>query len=358
MSEGGGGQGDSNSENAMWLMGLAVVGYFVVTMFFGDQIFALWVKSRLPILHFMDKITFGKVDYFHHALYMAQSYQTGDWTAEASAKISRISGLVIGLPGLYFLTKRAIKAKKSNPSHAFKRTLKPKQFTNQEAEEWPWTKIVRPLDLVTMDVNDFSSPWASARNPIEFAQHHRLLDGHVLNKKAASALYASRMGPLWRGASKLKPHEKALFAIFIARMNKDKDGADAAVRKLADSIGEGNGTPDYSFVKPFLSKYYDTPPVRNLLSKHAYVYTVLLAALDEARAIGILPPNFFLWLRPKDRFLWYTLCPQGGDVSYSECSGPRAHFLWEKMAKTKIEYPCIEKAVDALDVAIRDYKFE
>ena len=41
--------------------------------------------------------------------------------------------------------------------------------------------------------------------------------------------------------------------------------------------------------------------------KHAYEVCILLSALKDARKKEIVPPNWFVWMKYKDRALWYAL---------------------------------------------------
>ena len=43
----------------------------------------------------------------------------------------------------------------------------------------------------------------------------------VLKRGEANKIFAMQLGPLWKGADKLPPHAKALFAVFAARINAD-----------------------------------------------------------------------------------------------------------------------------------------
>jgi len=55
--------------------------------------------------------------------------------------------------------------------------------------------------------------------------------------------------------------------------------------------------------------------------------------LEKARSNGVLPPNWFRWLKTVDRVTWYALNDLGLDVASVEAAGIRAHWLAESMAR-------------------------
>ena len=51
----------------------------------------------------------------------------------------------------------------------------------------------------------------------------------------------------------------------------------------------------------------DTARFQVYRKKHAYEVSILLSALQDARKKEIVPPNWFVWLKYRDRALWYAL---------------------------------------------------
>lgn len=118
------------------------------------------------------------------------------------------------------------------------------------------------------------------------------------------------------------------------------------------------GVPDYKFVNELLKKYADNPKVKEITSKHAYVYTVMASLLESARSFGVLASAQFIWLRPTNRLMWYTLNGVGRRVAFCEVAGIYAHWISEKVAEHAIERPYVIKAVDGLERALYDVKFD
>ena len=56
-----------------------------------------------------------------------------------------------------------------------------------------------------------------------------------LRRGAAFKVLSLQLGAKWRGVEHLSPHLKALFAIFAAKMNDDRKGAETLLDQIAAS---------------------------------------------------------------------------------------------------------------------------
>ena len=146
-------------------------------------------------------------------------------------------------------------------------------------------------------------------------------------------------------------------AIFAAQACGDKKGALNAINQIAVSSAQVGikKLPDFSSIKPLL-KYLDDPKVQLQISRHAYVYTILAQMLEQARTTGVLPSSYIVWLKTRDRTLWYVLNCVGRQVSYIEVAGIFGHWKAEQIAKHKLEAPYVLKAVDGLERALSEVK--
>lgn len=61
------------------------------------------------------------------------------------------------------------------------------------------------------------------------------------------------------------------------------------------------------------------------------------------------PPSAFLWLRPTDRTLWYSLHPIGGRKPWVEGAAAWNHYFAEQDLGRGIATPVIEGASDSLE---------
>jgi intracellular multiplication protein IcmP len=75
-----------------------------------------------------------------------------------------------------------------------------------------------------------------------------------------------------------------------------------------------------------------------------------------AKEKGVLAPAEFLWLKSKDRTLWYALQNLGRKSFFIE--GASAHYHWsiEHKVNKKIEFPVLDNLVDSLRRKNEKYK--
>ena len=111
---------------------------------------------------------------------------------------------------------------------------------------------------------------------------------------------------------------------------------------------------DYSGVDQLCAKHEKTVPVQEILQRHAYVSTVMAAMLEAARSDGVQASADFLWLKPLDRRMWYTLNTVGRQTPFVEVAGIFAHWVAEKGANKKLLVPMVEEATKALELALQE----
>lgn len=226
---------------------------------------------------------------------------------------------------------------------------------------FPAIEVVRGLDLVKQDIAE--GPWAMALSPVEFGRVHKLLSRDpqtgqvVVDKVRAKSIFASQIGRPWAGIEDLHPHEKAIFAALAAYVSYDRKTADKLLEQMAMSATQENlrkKAIDYSGVDALLKKYGSTPAVESVIKNHGFVYSVFTGMLETARQTGIVANSMYLWLKPIDRSLWYTLNNVGRRAVFSEMAGVHAHYLAEKAVGFAIKTPMVDEAVIALEVAISE----
>lgn len=175
----------------------------------------------------------------------------------------------------------------------------------------------------------------------------------VLLVDKAREVFVRQLGPRWPGIAGLKPHERFLFSAFAAQANNDVKLAQQVIDELAVSYVAAREAQDLSRLSSptavsALEKYGNTNVVQRVVAGHGYVRTVLPAMLKAARRNGVLPPNWFRWLKGVDRVTWYVLNDLGLYVASVEAAGPRSHFQAEEESNAPIFEPYIEPALVAL----------
>lgn len=228
-----------------------------------------------------------------------------------------------------------------------------------ELENWPQIEPVARLDLVKQDL--FSGPWAMSVAPLTFAKQGGFLElaekeGQpiwAIDKKIAKRQFALQLGPLWPSTPTALPiHIQALAVIFIARIERDNPKAHHFLSQIAYSARSGK--LNFAGVTEQWQRYQQSKVFKWLLPRHAYIRTLMASLLDLARQNGVLATAEFLWLKPLDRPLWYTLNSVGRQTAVVEVSGVFGHWKAEKMLKRAIKTPMVDTAVDALSVAVED----
>lgn len=240
----------------------------------------------------------------------------------------------------------------------------------QESVEWKVVKPVLGMHLEDVSIDD---PINGMRaRPRDYGRKHRFIvrisslgdkansaNVEILDSKDALLLdrarmiFSKQMGSMWQGVNELRIHEQCLFAAFAAQINNNTTLAQQIIDDLARAYLHARKTKDIEQIKSpraekALKKYGNTKEVQKIVSRHAYSRTVLISMLEKARNNGVLPPNWFRWLKTVDRVTWYALTDLGLDVASVEAAGIRSHWLAESMSRTPIVNPMIENAVIGL----------
>jgi intracellular multiplication protein IcmP len=254
-----------------------------------------------------------------------------------------------------------------NTVRVFKRNYNMQDLAKLEKNNWPQITPVVGLDLLKTDID--TGPWAMAMTPMQFCKRYSLLEevkpqrregmsrqdwdriDVVLKRGEANKVFALQLGQLWKDVNALPPHTKALFAVFAARINADTKEAAKIVSQLNFS---SSGTLDMSGVDELIKKHAETKLVQKVVQSHAYVLTVMAGMLAGAREDGVQATADFLWLKPRDRRLWYTLNTVGRQTPFIEVAGVFAHWAAEKEAGRRIMVPMVEEATHAVEIALKE----
>lgn len=343
---------NDNSLDTLLIAGMVILAYFILKMWFGEELTYVYAQVRWA---WLKAITFfWEKENLMRDLRLLDTRMVKELSADQLSQLSKdlrffMFPVWAGLVGFV-----GYKAVKNNPGRRFRRSLKRKDLAHEMSRDFPWILPALQQDLVKAPI--FEGEWAMAMSPLQFARKFGLLNGKAIDQRRAEKLFASQLGNLWNGYKRLNPETQALFACFAAQVCRDKDGADAALRELVVSISANK--PVWTKSKELLAKYGDDPRVQDICKRHAYQYTVMIALFEAGKTIGIFPPNHFLWCRPRKRVLWYALNCVMRRTYFPEVSGIYAHFMAEKIAGHSLELPYVSKAVDALEVALQDIKFD
>lgn len=282
--------------------------------------------------------------------------------------ISREVGTYLRYPIIFILLVLAVIIYFSHVNLQFKKFYTMHSLAEAEKNNWPQISPVINLNLVKEDID--KGPWAMALSPMQFAKKHQLLQEEKIipsmtmaakisnqvtvniRREAAYPIFVLQCGEYWQGVEHLTPATKALFAVFAARANRDRDGALKLLLQIAESTSTGK--LNFSGVNALLEKHKNNKSVHRVIHSHAYVLTVMASMLVLARKEGVLATADFLWLKPTDRLLWFMLNSVGRQTAFSEVSGPFAHWNIERAMGRRLMVPMVEEAVNGLEAAIKE----
>jgi intracellular multiplication protein IcmP len=349
-------QKDSSSD-IMWLMAVIAGVTLFITWKFGTQLKAFYLTLKLIQIKFI--LLAYPSDFLLQAKDTIESTRPIDVSFKQLLYIGGKVGWFINIPLIAGLSYWGYQIWEKNPLQKFKRVLTMQSLKESEQRLWPY---ISPMVNVNLMKESFDNgPYAMALKPYTFAVKYHLLQEEKnvdsLDRKKAEKLFVSQLGKPFSDFSRLRKHEQALLAIFAATGCGDKDGAMNAINKIAISAAQigVKKMPDFSSAKP-LFKYLENPKVVEVFKKNAYVYTLLASMLEFARGTGVFPPSYFIWLKPRDRTLWYTLNCVGRQVPFVEVAGIFGHWKAEQIANHKLDSPYVIKAVDGLERALGEVK--
>lgn len=371
-SQGGGGGQSDNSAGILWGVAaiFAVVGVLWFT--FKTQIIVAYLTIKLYEVYFLNYISHF---FSPHNQTFEQLQAVILYARTHAATLAFPDLMVIGsnvgwwlrIPLAVILTLLAFAVYFGNTAQVFKRTYNMRALAKLERKTWPHITPVVDLDLLKTDID--KGPWAMALQPLPFCRRYHLLEEIkapriegmsrkewdkievILKRGEANQLFALQLGAVWTNVESLPPHAKALFAAFAARINADTP---AAAKLLAQLSASSTTKLDYTGVDELLKKHYNSKLVQRVVTSHAYVLTVMASMLERARDDGVQASAEFLWLKPLDRRLWFTLNTVGRQTPFIEVAGIFAHWVAEKEAGRKLLVPMVEEATNALELALKE----
>lgn len=232
-----------------------------------------------------------------------------------------------------------------------------------------------------------SGPWKIARTPVQFALEQGLLldeqgnpftPGQALknglpstelpvwgkarlDEKKALEVLTAQLSKRFEGYSGLSPCRRTLASAFLAYADGEKKGCITMLDAVSCSYAEEKGQvscpllEDSDFAKKVQKRWEDHSSVLNekgLTIHAAYELPWFMALLNRARRKGVLASSQFLWLRPLDRPLWYTLNQCGGRAAWAEAFAPWAHYMAEEKEGKVLFEPHVASAVKSLKQAL------
>lgn len=355
-------QGD-NSLAPFWI----IVGIFallwIIWYFAHGYIATAILKIRLYEAYLVRFFTPS----INQAIHVIHNTSPADIKIQELADISAAVGNYLRYPIAIILLICAVIIYFGNPTLRFKKTYSIQSLVNSEKDSWPQIMPIANLDLVKTNIDE--GPWAMALTPMQFAKKYHLLQEErvvsndpnalqssrlvaSLRKDEAYRIFSLQLGRYWTDVEHLNPHTKALFAVFAAKADRNRDGAAKLLAQISASTAHGK--LNFAGTEELLAKHKNMKAAIKVTQSHAFVLTVMASMLVLARTDGVLATADFLWLKPIDRTLWYMLNSIGRQTPFVEVAGPFAHWLAEKNMQRPLKVPMVEEAVNALEIAVKE----
>ncbi|UKA04729.1 hypothetical protein [Photobacterium damselae] len=255
--------------------------------------------------------------------------------------------------------------------------------------------------------------WAMSPKILKYLRDHGCIidfsengdEKFKLDAEATRELLVSQLGRRWTGYDDLTDEERKVMALALPMIKSPKKGA-AVTSNLIMMYGYAySGKPSFSIkIKAFISSvlkmvnpiilfksrgvvilntinaffeisdgiseslrrrkyarlskkevnrvfktYGHQDCVVDIVKRHAYVYTVIAALIRKARDGGKLPSCTCIWLKKKDRRLFYIFNNLGREVGWIEVVGFWSHDISERKIKVPFSYPRIDAGIRGID---------
>ncbi|HET9645721.1 MAG TPA: conjugal transfer protein TrbA, partial [Burkholderiaceae bacterium] len=298
----------------------------------------------------------------------------GRWRAESAALASAPHNVnltqlldVMNTAGYFFvviplaMTVRAIVAATRHRANLTRRRV--------DATTLPWIMakhapaVIPALyygDSKTQLLNVDPPEHRSAVAPEEWVREHGLLVNGRLDRAKARELLVADLGTRIERLDELRPHERAMFAVFGTRLLSDRTDiarAQALLDDLNRSCHKGThegkkGYPQLGLAEDAFRQYARHPQAAQWLRKHPYPCTLLHSMHKEALTLGALASSHFRWLKGIDRGLWYALNTTGRKVSFIESAAVFTQAMWEDFAHNcgyELTEPYVDDAINGVE---------
>lgn len=361
------GQGGDHSLAAVWIMALILLSLYVLWQLGHAQIVSVVFYFNVLQAALINLVL--QDENIESYIYMLRTIDPRSVEFNQLIDFTNYIGMYMRYPVIAVLLTLSGILLRSDLTSKYRRQHNMTTLRKQEQVNWPAISPVIAEDLINTDINE--GPWAMALTPMEFARKNNLLKKNDLlldkvnvlpgqemtaglKRGDAKRIFTLQLGPSFSGFQNTPFHVRALAAVFMARINRDKEAAEEILFSLDKSFAEGSLKAPT--VMSVLKKYHNTDLVQEVLSKHAYLLTIMCSLLVAARDDGVVPSAEFLWLKVTDRRLWYTLNSVGRQTPFVEVGGPFAHWRAEQEMRRGCRAPMIDEAIKGLEIAIKEVK--
>lgn len=313
--------------------------------------------------------------------------------------------IFFGIFLVFILGKAFIGTNTKHPQAAFAKKHNLKSFIQEQKQLYPHLHIFTEMDLISEPINhplygmlltskQFAGIYVLAKEEEPTDWDGPLVDGSyspIIDQERMREVLVAQLGNTWQGWNKLSDTEWVIFASLlplVAATDETMSDEDyklaqkeaVTVREKAWKMFQSREiTPEQEALglvedelaslwllevqinrNDFLSiieKYRKSKTVQAILSRHAYVRTIIHGLFLEARRLGVLEPADYRWLHYCDRSLWCTVSSIGRNRPFAEAAAIHNHFSCEELAGEPLFYPQISNAMVGIIAEIQTYKY-
>lgn len=355
MSQQNGQQG--SDQNAILYCIILVIGA-VALWFFRHDLMYFFLTIKLWQLKFL--YSFVPLEVFKKAIDVIENSPITDWDMNSFLEYTSFVGMIFNSIYAVILAFFTYSLWDKSPYRKFRRKMDMNSLRDSEKDLWPYIYPVLNQDILSYDLE--TGPYAMAAKPYNFCVNNNLLENDrdltSLNKVKAEKIFINQLDRLTTGGFKnFARHERVIIACCIAQGLDNKKEVDEVVGLIAKEAASLplNRMPKMKYADKIL-RYLDTPEANQLLDEHSYVKTLIMSCMMFAQRAGVFPSLYFIWLKPRDRLLWYTLNVVGRRVSFVEVAGIVSHYQAERSIGHSLYKPYVEEAVNGLVDALQEVK--
>lgn len=116
--------------------------------------------------------------------------------------------------------------------------------------------------------------------------------------------------------------------------------------------------PKLEEYRDLIRKWQSHPIAVEIFNNHAYVNTIILRCLTDAKKLGVFQPSSLRWLMFYDRPLFAVVQNESRPSVFAENAATSSHYEFERKAGKKIHRPMFQIAYDGFMDNLREYSYE
>lgn len=306
----------------------------------------------------------------------------------------------------------------NHPEVRFSKNHSLDSFMEEQQQNHPHLELYTNFNLQMVNQNE--GPLMGMKTAQEFAIENKLINGYkkrailtidgsvtksqeddhekvpLINREALITILRGQLGNLWVGVDYITDAEAILLAMYLPRAcSVDPNMLDGefheiwkecnrleneywrvATKDIFESekfspmghYDDGkpiypDGKKDFSAFKvdnfkETIKKYINYPIAKDLLAKHAYTRTFIIAVIYQARRLGVMAPCQMRWLKFYDREIWALLQNVGRPSFYCENMGAVSHYQAEFIANVGIFQPHFDVAIRGFEHQLQIYFYD